>query len=63
MGGRDGVRARRRLFPLIVNAAYRPSIDYGRSTYFQVHRIAAARNVPGLENLTNSISFRLAARC
>lgn len=29
------------------------SIDYGRSTDFQVHRIAAARNVFGLENLTN----------
>lgn len=29
------------------------SIDYGRSTDFMVHRIAAARNVPGLENLTN----------
>ena len=29
------------------------STDYGRSTDFQVHRIAAARNVPGLENLTN----------
>ena len=29
------------------------SIDYGRSTDFLVHRIAAARNVPGLENLTN----------
>ena len=29
------------------------SIDYGRSTDFVVHRIAAARNVPGLENLTN----------
>ena len=28
------------------------SIDYGRSTDFQVHRIAAAANVPGLENLT-----------
>jgi kynurenine formamidase len=28
------------------------SIDYGRSTDFVVHRIAAARNVPGLENLT-----------
>lgn len=28
------------------------SIDYGRSTDFSVHRIAAARNVPGLENLT-----------
>lgn len=29
------------------------SIDYGRSTDFEVHRIAAAKNVPGLENLTN----------
>ena len=29
------------------------SIDYGRSTDFAVHRLAAARNVPGLENLTN----------
>jgi kynurenine formamidase len=29
------------------------SIDYGRSTDFRVHRIAAARNVPGLENLTS----------
>ena len=29
------------------------SIDYGRSTDFMVHRTAAARNVPGLENLTN----------
>lgn len=29
------------------------SIDYGRSTDFLVHRIAGARNVPGLENLTN----------
>jgi kynurenine formamidase len=29
------------------------SIDYGRSTDFLVHRIAAAQNVPGLENLTN----------
>ena len=29
------------------------SIDYGRSTDFQVHRVAAARNVPGFENLTN----------
>lgn len=28
------------------------SIDYGRSTDFQVHRIAAGANVPGLENLT-----------
>jgi kynurenine formamidase len=29
------------------------SIDYGKSTDFQVHRIAGANNVPGLENLTN----------
>jgi kynurenine formamidase len=29
------------------------SIDYGRSTDFEVHRIAAARNVIGFENLTN----------
>ena len=29
------------------------SIDYGKSTDFQVHRVAAARNVPGFENLTN----------
>ncbi len=29
------------------------SIDYGRSTDFAVHRIAAAGNVPALENLTN----------
>jgi kynurenine formamidase len=29
------------------------SIDYGRSTDFQVHRVAAARNVPGFENLTS----------
>jgi kynurenine formamidase len=29
------------------------SIDYGRSSDFQVHRIAAAMNVVGLENLTN----------
>lgn len=29
------------------------SIDYGRSTDFMVHRISAAENVPGLENLTN----------
>jgi kynurenine formamidase len=29
------------------------SIDYGRSTDFMVHRIAAAQNVVGLENLTN----------
>ena len=29
------------------------SIDYGPSTDFMVHRIAAEANVPGLENLTN----------
>ncbi|MBI4161272.1 MAG: cyclase family protein [Acidobacteria bacterium] len=29
------------------------SIDYGQSRDFPVHRLAAARNVPGLENLTN----------
>lgn len=29
------------------------SIDYGRSKDFDVHRVAAARNVPGFENLTN----------
>lgn len=29
------------------------SIDHGQSTDFMVHRIAAERNVPGLENLTN----------
>lgn len=29
------------------------SVDYGRSTDYPVHRVAAARNVPNLENLTN----------
>ncbi len=29
------------------------SIDYGKSTDFPVHRVAAARNVAGLENLAN----------
>lgn len=29
------------------------SIDYGQSTDYMVHRIAAAAGVPGLENLTN----------
>jgi kynurenine formamidase len=29
------------------------SIDYGQSTDFMVHRIAALAGVPGLENLTN----------
>jgi kynurenine formamidase len=39
----------RRVAALGVDTA---SIDYGRSSDFVVHRIAAARNVPGLENLT-----------
>jgi kynurenine formamidase len=29
------------------------SIDYGPSADFMVHRIAAAADVPGIENLTN----------
>lgn len=29
------------------------SIDYGQSSDFMVHRVAAAAGVPGLENLTN----------
>jgi kynurenine formamidase len=29
------------------------SIDYGQSSDFRVHRLAAARDVAGLENLTN----------
>lgn len=29
------------------------SIDYGQSSDFRVHRVAAARDVAGLENLTN----------
>src|SRR4029079_4511867 len=29
-----------------------PSLDHGPSTDFPAHRIAAAANVPGLENLT-----------
>jgi kynurenine formamidase len=40
----------RRIAALGIDTA---SIDYGRSTDFQVHRVAAAQNVPGLENLTN----------
>ena len=39
----------RRVAALGIDAA---SIDFGRSTDFMVHRIAAAANVPGLENLT-----------
>lgn len=51
--GEDAARSlveERRIAALGVDTA---SIDYGRSTDFLVHRIAAARNVPGLENLTN----------
>lgn len=40
----------RRIAALGIDTA---SIDYGRSTDFMVHRVAAAQNVPGLENLTN----------
>ena len=40
---------RRRVGALGVDTA---SIDYGRSTDFMVHRVAAAENVVGLENLT-----------
>jgi kynurenine formamidase len=29
------------------------SIDYGASSDFQVHRLAGAANVPGLENVAN----------
>jgi kynurenine formamidase len=29
------------------------SIDYGQSQDFPVHRVAAAKNVPGLENVAN----------
>jgi len=40
----------RRVGALGVDAA---SIDYGASTDFRVHRVAAAADVPGMENLTN----------
>ena len=40
----------RRIAALGVDAA---SIDIGQSSDFRVHRIAAAANVPGLENLAN----------
>jgi kynurenine formamidase len=40
----------RRVAALGVDAA---SIDIGKSTDFMVHRIAAATNVPGFENLAN----------
>jgi kynurenine formamidase len=42
--------AERKVATLGVDVA---SIDYGRSKDFRVHQIAAARNVPGLENLTH----------
>jgi len=51
--GEDAARLlvqERRVAALGVDAA---SIDYGRSTDFRVHRIAAEANVPGLENLAN----------
>lgn len=51
--GEDAARLlveERRVAALGIDTA---SIDYGRSTDFTVHRIAAAQNVPGLENLTN----------
>jgi kynurenine formamidase len=51
--GEDAARllvTERRVAALGVDAA---SIDYGQSTDFIVHRIAAEANVPGLENLAN----------
>lgn len=51
--GADAARLlveQRRVAALGVDVA---SIDIGRSTDFMVHRIAAAANVPGFENLTN----------
>ena len=51
--GEDAARLlveERRVGALGVDTA---SIDYGRSTDFMVHRVAAARQVAGLENLTN----------
>ena len=51
--GEDAARllvAERRVAALGVDAA---SIDYGQSSDFRVHRVAAEANVPGLENLTN----------
>jgi kynurenine formamidase len=41
--------AERRVALLGIDTA---SIDYGTSTDFPVHRLAAAANVPGLENVT-----------
>ena len=51
--GADAARLlveQRRIAALGVDVA---SIDIGKSTDFMVHRIAAAANVPGFENLTN----------
>lgn len=51
--GADSARLlveQRRVAALAVDT---PSIDYGPSTDFIVHRIAAERNVPGLENVAN----------
>lgn len=51
--GADAARVlvdERRVAVLGVDTA---STDYGKSTDFAVHRIAAAQNVSGLENLTN----------
>jgi kynurenine formamidase len=51
--GEDGARLLvegRRAAALGVDTA---SIDYGRSTDFIVHRVAAAQQIAGLENLTN----------
>jgi kynurenine formamidase len=50
--GEDAARVlveERRVAAIGVDVA---SIDYGRSQDFVVHRLAAAANVPGLENLT-----------
>jgi kynurenine formamidase len=44
----------RRVAALGVDVA---SIDYGKSTDFMVHRVAAEGDVPGLENLTNLSSL------
>jgi kynurenine formamidase len=35
------------------------SIDYGQSTKYETHQLLYAQNIPGLENLTRSIAFRL----
>jgi kynurenine formamidase len=51
--GADGARLlveERRVAAIGADVA---SIDHGSSTDFMVHRIAAAANVPGFENLTN----------